>query len=232
MTSRKPPDRRNQQYRTRKDLLAAAAELMMAGSKPSLEEVAAAAHVSRATAYRYFPNLEVLLAEASVHIAAPDGPALFHADASRDVEARVRKAEAAMHRVTYDNEPALRVMLASSLLVERQSLPVRQNRRLQLIEAALAPAREALDPETYRRLCAALSLIFGPEAMVVFKDVLHLDEAHAQDVKAWAIHALLRSALETQGASPDAVRSDEDPPGLPKAKAPRKKPKVSVKGAR
>ena len=46
----RPSVRQNQRYRTRKDLLDAAARLLKAGRSPSLEEVAAEAKVSRATA--------------------------------------------------------------------------------------------------------------------------------------------------------------------------------------
>jgi AcrR family transcriptional regulator len=198
MSDRKPRDRGNQQYRTRKDLLAAAARLMKEGRKPSLEEVAEAALVSRATAYRYFPALEVLLAEASIDIATPDGPTLFANDASSDAAARLERAEAALHRAVYDNEPALRVMLASSVMVGTQGLPVRQNRRLPLIEAALAPVRSKLARREYERLRNALCLIFGPEAMIVFKDVLRIDEQATRDVKAWAIRALVRAALDSK----------------------------------
>jgi len=207
MSDRKSRHRGNQQYRTRKDILAAAARLMKEGRKPSLEEVAEAALVSRATAYRYFPNLEVLLAEASIDIATPDGPTLFAHDTSTDAEARAEKAEAVLHRAVYDNEPALRVMLAASVMVETQGVPVRQNRRLPLIEAALAPARDTLDRSDYERLCRALCLIFGPEAMIVFKDVLRIDEQAAQEVKAWAIRALVRAALDNQSKSRTASKT-------------------------
>ncbi len=195
MAARKTAGRGNQQLRTRKDLLAAAARLIREGRKPSLEEVAEAALVSRATAYRYFPNLEILLAEAAIDIATPDGADLFAHDNSVDVEARLEKAEAAIARAVRDNEPALRVMLASAVMVETQGLPVRQNRRLPLIEAALAPARGRLDRRNYEKLCRALCLIFGPEAMIVFKDVLRLDEKSAREAKVWAIRALVRAAL-------------------------------------
>lgn len=213
MARRKPPEWTNQQYRTRNDLLAAAARLMKEGRKPSLEDVAAAALVSRATAYRYFPNLEVLLAEASVHIATPEGPALFADAPPDDVEARVLAAEAALNRVTYDNEPALRVMLASSLLVETQGLPIRQNRRLPLIEAALAPVRERMELRGYERLCRALCLVFGPESMIVFKDVLRVDEKVAQEVKAWVIRALLRAALDGPARTGSARKPTDTPAG-------------------
>src|ERR687894_1044649 len=112
---RKPPERGNQRFRTRKDLLAAAARLVGEGRKPSLEEVAAAALVSRATAYRYFPSVEALLVEASVDLAVPDAEALFAGDPSADPEERVDRAEAALHRAVVANEAALRLMLASAL---------------------------------------------------------------------------------------------------------------------
>jgi AcrR family transcriptional regulator len=204
MAQLRSPERANQRYRTRKDLLTAASSLMREGRKPTLEEVAEAARVSRATAYRYFPSIDSLLTEASVDITVPDGVTLFRDDESDDPEARIEKAEAALHRAVYDNEPALRVMIASALVLgahNADGVPVRQNRRLPLIDAALAPARHRLDKRTYARLRAALSLIFGPEAMIVFKDVLRVGETEARDVKRWAIRALVRAAFE-QDASP------------------------------
>src|SRR5690606_29510510 len=58
--------RANQKLRTRKDLLEAAARLMREGRTPTFDEIAEAAMVSRATAYRYFPGLDALLVEAGL----------------------------------------------------------------------------------------------------------------------------------------------------------------------
>ena len=198
MTDVKPPERKNQRIRTRKDLLTAAARLMKEGRKPSLDEVAEAALVSRATAYRYFPNIEALLVEASLDIVVPDGSELFVGDTSTDPVERIDRAEAAMHRATFENEPAIRLTLASALGRDgagADGVPVRQNRRTPLIEAALAPARDRFDDEHYAKLRAALALIFGSESMVVFRDVLGLDEKTARNVKSWAVRALVRAAL-------------------------------------
>lgn len=201
MPNPKPRDRSNQRYRTRKDLIAAAADLVKEGRKPSLEEVAEAARVSRATAYRYFPSVEALLVEASVDLAVPGGETLFADDPSTDPEERVDRAEAAMHRMVVENESALRLMLASALTrraAERsadKAVPLRQNRRTPLIEAALAPARDRFEEGSYARLLAALALIFGPESMIVFRDVLRLDDGTAREVKGWAVRALVRAAL-------------------------------------
>ncbi|HZP20419.1 MAG TPA: TetR/AcrR family transcriptional regulator [Bauldia sp.] len=198
MADVKPPERKNQRIRTRKDLLTAAGRLMKEGRKPSLDEVAEAALVSRATAYRYFPNIEALLIEAALDIVVPDGSELFVNDPSTDPLERIDRAEAAMHRATFENEAAIRLMLASSVGrdVREDGVPVRQNRRTPLIQAALAPARARFDDESYARLCAALALIFGSEAMVVFRDVLGLDGSTARKIKSWAVRALVRAALE------------------------------------
>ena len=187
----------NQMLRTRKDLLTAAGRLMKKGPKPNMDEVAREALVSRPTAYRYFRSIDALLNEAAVDQAVEDSTEALAQIKSTDPEKRMLEAEAALHRSTYANEAQLRVMLANSVNrdLTDETLPVRQNRRLPLIEAALSPARDQLDKADYKRLCAALSLIVGTESMIVFRDVLRLDEAAARDVKNWAIRTLIRSAL-------------------------------------
>lgn len=187
----------NQKLRTRKDLLAAANRLMKTGRAPSMDEVAKEALVSRPTAYRYFPSIDALLNEAAVDEAVETSLEAIAQSASTDPEERLLEAESAMHRSSYANEAQLRVMLANSVNRDPadESIPVRQNRRLPLIQAALAPARRRLSERDYRRLCAALSLIFGAESMIVFRDVLRVDEAAARDVKTWAIRTLVRGAL-------------------------------------
>ena len=190
--------RPNQKQRTRKDLLDAAARLVREGKRPSLEEVAEAALVSRATAYRYFASIEALLLEASVHVAAPGAEVLDAASPDDPVE-RVRTVDAAFEAMIRANEAPLRLMLAR--ILERYAtseapddLPGRQNRRAPLIEAALAPAREAFAPADLERLTAALSIVIGTESFVVTRDVLRLPDDQAREVRAWAIGALIAAA--------------------------------------
>lgn len=211
MIPRKPS---NQELRTRKDLLQAAGRLMKRGRKPTMDEVAAEALVSRATAYRHFPRVEALLAEAPIDAAVADPDGLFANDPSDDAEARVDRAEASLHEVIYQNEAQLRIMLAHSIGRDRtdDALPARQNRRLPLIEAALATARHRFREDDYERLCAALALIFGPESMIVFRDVLGVDPATARRVKSWAVRALVRAALRDSAlAASNENHANADP---------------------
>jgi AcrR family transcriptional regulator len=189
--------RANQRRRTRKDLLQAAARLVKQGRKPTLEEIAEEAAVSRATAYRYFPNVEALLREAALDVAAPAPETLFETDSDEDPVSRLEKVEHALHDMIRDNEASLRLMLASSLEQRVQGdgdIPPRQNRRTPLIEAALRPARNQFKPADLRMLTRALAILIGTESMVACKDVLQLDEAEARKVRRWAIRALVEAA--------------------------------------
>lgn len=195
--------RANQRRRTRKDLLRAASRLMQQGLRPNLEEVAVKAEVSRATAYRHFPNIEHLLVEAALDVATPDPEALLKQVPGDDPVARMERVDDALHAMILANEPQLRTMLAHSVqrpLGGDDRMPARQNRRTPLIEAALAPARSQFSPASLRRLSNALALIVGTEAMLVCKDVLQLDEAEARKVRRWAIRALVEAARKPVAA--------------------------------
>ena len=198
MNTNKKKTPSNQELRTRKDLLLAAGRLLKQGRKPTMDEVAEEAMVSRATAYRYFRTIDALLIEAPIDDAVGDPVDIFSIDTSDDPEARIDKAEAFIHQAVVQNEPQLRIMMANSIgrNLEDDSLPYRQNRRMPLIEAALAPSRQRFRKETYENLCAALAMIIGPESMIVFRDVIHLDMESARSVKSWAVRALVRAALE------------------------------------
>jgi AcrR family transcriptional regulator len=193
------PGRPNQKARTRKDLLQAASRLVKQGRPPTLEEVAEEALVSRATAYRYFPSVEALLVEAAVDVAVGEPAEVFRNETSRDPVVRLQRVETALYDMIAANEPLLRSMLAHTIQRDMQAdaigkLPRRQNRRTPLIEAALEPSRDQFKPGARKLLTWALALIMGPEAMIVVKDVLQLDDTDARKVKRWAIRALVEAA--------------------------------------
>ncbi|TFV58397.1 TetR/AcrR family transcriptional regulator [Mycobacterium sp. PS03-16] len=199
MTDPDTQGRRNQRTRTRKDLLHAAARLMKQGRRPSLEDVAEEALVSRATAYRYFPSVDALLREAAIDVAMPGPEEVLAADDEVDPVARLQRVGDAMHSFILANETAVRMMVAYAIENHgRQDgdgdPPRRQNRRLPMIEAALEPAHREFRPTTLSTLVHALALVIGPEAMIVCKDVLQLDDAETQVIQHFAIRALVEAA--------------------------------------
>ena len=145
-------------------------------------------------AHRYFPNVDDLLAEAALHVAFPD-PALL-SNAPDDILERLLIVDAAVERMISDNEASLRIMMASAMKQSLQSaeVPLRQNRRLPLIEAALKPVKSELAPKAYQQLVRALSLAIGTEAMLVFNDVLQLTPKQAREARHWTIRALVKAA--------------------------------------
>lgn len=188
--------RDRQRARTRKDLLRAAARLMGEGRTPTLEEVAEVAMVSRATAYRYFPGMDALLVEAALDLATPEVDAVLGPDAPSDLVARLDRVDAAFDAMMRSNEAPLRTMLVHALQhqLRAPNVPVRQNRRTPMIEAAIAPHRGDLPFGVADRLAQALALVIGTESMLVLNDVLGLDVEEATAVRRWAIRALVARA--------------------------------------
>lgn len=210
-TKERTRERTDQKHRTRQDLLQAAARLMKKGVVPTLAEVAEEALVSRATAYRYFSSEKALLIEASIDSVAPTPGQLFAADASTDPIERLLRADAVVHQTIWQNQTQLRLWLARMLEhaaneTGDRSEPLRKNRRLGFIEAALSPVRHQFSDAVYRKLRAALALVLGTESMVVFRDVLRMDDPEAAEVESWAVQALAQIALmESSGSR----RSDQ-----------------------
>ena len=184
-----------QKRRTRDALIAAARELVARGLTPTVEAVAEAASISRATAYRYFPNRRSLLVAAHPETGASS---LLPEDAPDDAEARLDLVIDAFNRSTIENEAQQRTMLRLSLeadAVERAQLPLRQGRAIKWIEEALAPLRENMPERTVHRLALAIRSATGIEAFVWLTDVAGLSRDDATDLMSWSARSLLRSAL-------------------------------------
>jgi AcrR family transcriptional regulator len=201
------PGRAAQRRRTRKAIVAAAAELLAGGRTPSVNEVAEAAEVSRRTVYMYFPTLEQLLIDAAL-LSVTRGTVDAVLDAMRDddddVERRVETMARAVHRLFASTEQQGRTLLRLTVEgggAERSpDQPVRGYRRVEWIERALAPLRPRLDPARFERLVSALAMVIGWEALIVERDVRALAPDEAEEVSAWAARALVRAALEEPGA--------------------------------
>jgi len=189
-------ERVNQRSRTRADILTAAARLSRGGSTPNLEAIADEARVSRATVYRYFPSVDAVMTEAALHIVFPTVGDALGDDADGDIVERLGRVDAAVDAMIAANEGPLRQLIATAARqpLDQEEVPARQNRRLPLIDAALAPGRGEIAPDQLWHLRAALSLVIGTEAMLVLKDVLRLDRAEATKVRRWAIRALVDAA--------------------------------------
>ncbi len=215
---------RGPRVRMRRHMLAAAIRLMQDGFVPSVSDVAEAAEVSRATAYRYFPS-QAAMVQAVVDEAL--GPIRAWRSASDDADANVAELFAFAFPRMLEYEATHRAALSQALdqWTRRQAGTlgaepriVRGNRK-NLIRDALAPLEGRVPAATFDKLAQSLSLIFGIEAIIVLKDIWNVDDAELRGLALWAAHALVEAAV---AESPSAGHSGaaKKPAGRPAAGKP------------
>jgi AcrR family transcriptional regulator len=183
-------------------LVAAARDLVAAGTTPTVEDAAEAASISRTTAYRYFPTKRALLLAAHPEIAAtsmlPDDPP---SGAAERLDAVVRNFSA----MIVDTEPQQRTMLRLSLeatLAERAALPLRQGRAIAWIAEALDGLRNDFTEQQFRQLVLSIRATIGIEALVWLVDVAGLSRDDAVALTRWSAQALLARALTVAPPAP------------------------------
>jgi AcrR family transcriptional regulator len=187
--------RSRQKQRTRDALVAAARDLVASGLTPTVEQAAAAAEVSRPTAYRYFPNQRALLSAAHPETAATT---LLPTDPPTDVSERLAAAIESFTALILETEEQQRTMLRLSLEAdpaERAALPLRQGRAIAWFEEALAPLQGDLSRESVHQLAIAIRSVAGIEALSWLLDVAKLPHAEAVAVMKWSAQSLLSAAL-------------------------------------
>jgi AcrR family transcriptional regulator len=191
-------DRTNQKQRTRQALIDAAKTLAANGRPLTIADVAEAAQVSVATAYRYFSNPNDLVLEA----ATPRVPQIM-ADLPDDPADRIDEVVRRLAEIQFGNEALWRAMLRADLerwaheavLDPDARVPTRGSNRLDMVQGAMAPLAEKLPPELHRRLIMATMLVCGMEALVAARDACGLEPDEATEVMRWAAQALLQVAL-------------------------------------
>ena len=191
--------RTRQKERTRSALIAAARDLVAQGMTPTVEDSAAAASISRTTAYRYFPNQAALLVAAHPETEARS---LLPEDAPEDPAARLDAVIEEFTRVIVDTEAQQRTMLRLSLDPDakaREPLLLRQGRAIGWIQEALAPLRDRMSDAELRRLVLAVRSATGIEALVWLTDIAGLSRPEAVELMRWSAGALLRAALADSG---------------------------------
>ena len=184
--------RESQKKRTRKALVAAAAGLLRDGRQPTVSDAAEAAEISRATAYRYFPTQEMLLAE--VALFAVGGPLRSQMEPKLPAPDAIGRLVRRVGEWAYANEQPLRTLLRLSL--DPATGIRRPGHRREWIAEALATVRSRMDPKTYNRLATSLTLLLGIDPVVVMKDIARASREQALDALEWAARTLVERAQD------------------------------------
>jgi AcrR family transcriptional regulator len=212
--------RANQKARTRKAIVDACRELTRSGAEITMPDVARAAMVSEATAYRYFPDLVTLLQAALAGLWPAPADALARVAGSADPAERVGFACAYLIRGVHAYQGSVRAMISHTIAAPAQA-QARPGIRFDLLDYALAPFAGPADPTdptdpaspgspagpgflppaAMARLKQELAIVVSAEALFVLTDLCGL---RVDDAVATAVHAaetLTRAAFAGQAAA-------------------------------
>lgn len=211
--------------RMKRMLLDTAMDLMQRGMIPSVSDVAEAAEVSRATAYRYFPSQASMIQDA-VHEAL--GPILAWSSDSPDPQERVGELlDFAYPRIdAYEATHRATLLLSLYQWTRRQAgtlgdeAAIVRGHRRKLLAHAVSPLRTKLGAPRFDKLTQALSLIFGTEPLIVLKDIWGLEGDAARRVAVWAASALVSAAIAEASASGGTRAAAKPLRGTPGRQAP------------
>jgi AcrR family transcriptional regulator len=176
--------RTNQKARTQQAIVDACVELIRQGQPVTMPEVARAAMVSEATAYRYFPDLASLLAKALAEDWPSPGEALSPVEASNDPVERVAFATRFLLKGVAERQEVVRSMISATITQPGLSSRARPGLRFGLIEYALAPFVDALEstsPERLAQLRLDLAVVMSAEALFSLTDLCGLNIEDAID---------------------------------------------------
>ncbi|MCY1144974.1 TetR family transcriptional regulator [Actinoplanes sp. Pm04-4] len=178
----------------------AAARQELAGGRPvTVESAAAAAGISRTTAYRYFANHRDLIAAAHPQI---DVESLLPDPAPADPAERLSLVlRVFIHDVTLAWEPQLRAALQLALAPPREAVAadagtLRQGRGIRWILEALEPLADTHPGLDLPLLARAIRSAAGIEALIWLTDVGGLSRARAAEVMRASAMSVLRDATE------------------------------------
>lgn len=193
--------RANQKLRTRTAIVRAAAGLSRTGRELTMPQIAEAALVSEATAYRYFPDLLGLLREAIADQLPSPEEALAAVAGSADAVERIAAATEFLLRHVLARQGVVRAMIGATIARPAEAA-ARPGLRFGLIDYALAPASEG--PATpgaaaLAQLRNELAVVISAESLFTLTDLHGLDPEDAAASLVRTAATLTRARLGSAG---------------------------------
>lgn len=161
-----------------------------------MEQIAEAARVSRATAYRYFDSSADVVWELMSDRTIADIEEVMTA-AGNDVVARVMAAEEAINDYLFEDPDGARAFERAAL--DRCLRGIAQDtdraaRRLGYIDAALEPIADRLSRDDHRCVRHALALAMGSQAVPAMLDTCRLEVDEARSATRFACRTIAAEA--------------------------------------
>jgi|TARA_R110000744_G_scaffold216506_4_gene335299 AcrR family transcriptional regulator len=189
----------NQKLETRAKILESAKQLVRQGIDFNLEDVANTAEISRATIYRYYPNLEILSYEVGIDIGTKSPQDIIEDLKDCSLNDMLLGIQNYYNEHAVNNENAFRKYLSAVLTsASEKKRGARRNKTLQL-----ALMKSELNPKEKKDLVNLLAILMGIEPLIVAKDVSGLDNKEFKELMSWGMNLLLKGFFEGKGDKTD-----------------------------
>ena len=185
-----------QKVKTKSRILNATKELLKKETSITLENVANEANISRATIYRYYSNIDLLIMEASLEIYHKSPDELYEEVKNKTLEDQILYIQEQYNNLAQHNEAVFRRYLSAALtesISNKEKL--RGGRRVKTLDKVLKPYEGNMDGTTLNNLKNTASILMGIDALVVCKDVCDLDNEEASETLQWALKMILKGIL-------------------------------------
>ncbi|NRB52021.1 MAG: TetR/AcrR family transcriptional regulator [Saprospiraceae bacterium] len=184
----------NQKLKTRSKIIKSAQQFLSQGQSFTLEDVASASGVSRATIYRYYSSLEALSAEVALDLNIQSPEEIYEAHKHLPVQEMILQIQDYINRFSIDNEAAFRKFLSIAIAGDSPETK-RGARRVSTLSLALQ--KEKLGPENseIRNLIHIATVLMGMEALIVTKDVCRLGDQQSMELLRWGLNKILQATL-------------------------------------
>ncbi len=184
----------NQKLKTRSKIIKSAQQFLEKGQSFTLEDVASASGVSRATIYRYYSNLEALAAEVALDLNIQSPEEIYEQYKHLPLQEMILSIQDYINRFSIGNEAAFRKFL-SVVIAGEVPAAKRGARRVSVLSMALQNGNLNTDNPEVKNLIHIATLLMGMEAFIVAKDVCHLGDQASMDVLKWGMEKLLQAVL-------------------------------------
>ena len=186
--------RAQQKLKTREKILIAAQELIAGSANASLEKVAKAAGISRATMYRYFPNADILASEVGLHFEAKSTDELAEEVKEFSLAESLRHVQKYFNDLTRDHEFTFRKFLSASLSesLKETSSTYRGGRRTAIAQHIVEKKGSGLSPMDQKNLILISAVLSGMEPFIVNSDVNNMSADDSDELLGWALEKILK----------------------------------------
>jgi AcrR family transcriptional regulator len=184
-----------QKLETRNKILETAQMLLEKKAIVSLEEVAREMNISRATIYRYYSNVDMLCAEATLTLQVKHHDNFIEEVRDLSLPDSLVYVQQYFNMLAQVHETAFRKYLSVVLdesVKKSSEVTLRGARRPAALEVVMRPYAQQIGAENYDKLKQIVTTLCGIEPMIANKDVNGLSNEESNALLEWALKMILK----------------------------------------